>query len=107
MNGPLFDFLTRDLKRRKTVSGPQFHQTGYGRKFFEADLPRLIEALETIGENLSSGPEASLLEWHEVFNAADDLMPLWDREDVADDWTKEFVRLRDALETVRKSFSAK
>jgi len=30
----------------------QFHQTGYGRKFFDSDLPRLIRALEKIGKNL-------------------------------------------------------
>ena len=25
---------------------PQFHETGYGRKFFEAQLPQLIKAIE-------------------------------------------------------------
>ena len=32
--------------------GFEFHNTGYGRKFFEADLPRLIDALEKIAVEL-------------------------------------------------------
>jgi hypothetical protein len=28
--------------------GPEFHQTGYGRKFFEAQLPQLIRAIEEL-----------------------------------------------------------
>ena len=31
---------------------PQFHETMQGRKFFEADLPRLIKALEKIADEL-------------------------------------------------------
>jgi len=33
---------------------PQFHETGYGRKFFEADLPRLVRALERIATQLEA-----------------------------------------------------
>ena len=29
-----------------------FHQTGYGRKFFEADLPNLIKAINRVGDQL-------------------------------------------------------
>jgi hypothetical protein len=29
-----------------------FYATGYGRRFFESQLPRLIEALEKIGEEM-------------------------------------------------------
>ncbi len=32
---------------------PAFHETGYGRRFFESDLPRLVKALEVIGEQLA------------------------------------------------------
>ena len=28
--------------------GPQFYQTGYGRKFFEADLPRIAKGIERL-----------------------------------------------------------
>ncbi len=34
------------------MSGPQFFQTGYGRTFFSAQLPRLIRALESIASEL-------------------------------------------------------
>lgn len=30
----------------------EFHQTGYGRKFFEADLPKLIKAINRVGDQL-------------------------------------------------------
>ena len=30
----------------------EFHQTGYGRKFFEADLPKLIKAVNRLGNQL-------------------------------------------------------
>ncbi len=32
----------------------EFAQTGYGRKFFDSDLPRLVRALETIAEKLDT-----------------------------------------------------
>ena len=31
---------------------PQFHETGYGKKFFEYQLPKLIKAIEKIGAEL-------------------------------------------------------
>lgn len=31
---------------------PQLHETKYGRKLFESDLPRLIKAMEKIGKEL-------------------------------------------------------
>jgi len=31
---------------------PHFHETGYGRTFFEGQLPRLLKALETIADTL-------------------------------------------------------
>ena len=34
------------------MPGPQFFQTGYGRTFFSAQLPRLIRALESIASEL-------------------------------------------------------
>lgn len=30
------------------MNGPQFFQTGMGRKFYDSQLPRLIDALERI-----------------------------------------------------------
>lgn len=33
---------------------PQFHETGYGRRFFESDLPRLVRALERIATQLEA-----------------------------------------------------
>jgi hypothetical protein len=30
----------------------EFHNTGYGRKFFEHDLPSLIRAIEKVGREL-------------------------------------------------------
>ena len=29
---------------------PQFHETGYGKNFFQSQLPSLIQALEKIGD---------------------------------------------------------
>ena len=31
---------------------PQFHETGYGRKFFDRQLPDLIKAMERIADAL-------------------------------------------------------
>ena len=31
---------------------PHFHETVHGEKFFRSQLPRLIEALETLGKNV-------------------------------------------------------
>ena len=31
---------------------PEFHETGYGRKFFDGDLPKLIKAIEKVGREL-------------------------------------------------------
>jgi len=33
---------------------PQFHETGYGRIFFDSQLPRLIAALEKIAAHLET-----------------------------------------------------
>lgn len=30
----------------------EFYQTGYGKKFFESDLPKLVKALEKVGNEL-------------------------------------------------------
>lgn len=34
---------------------PQFHETGYGRAFFQAQLPQLINTLSAIGSELKRG----------------------------------------------------
>lgn len=34
------------------MSGPEFFQTGMGRKFYEHDVPRIAEALERIADIL-------------------------------------------------------
>lgn len=34
------------------MAGPEFHQTGYGRTFFEYQLPTLIKALTRLAEAL-------------------------------------------------------
>lgn len=34
------------------MAGPQFHETGYGRRFFDAQLPTLIETLGAIAHEL-------------------------------------------------------
>lgn len=31
---------------------PRFHETGYGRKFFERQLPELIEAIKRVADAL-------------------------------------------------------
>lgn len=32
----------------------QFHETGYGKRFFESQLPKLIKALERIADALEN-----------------------------------------------------
>lgn len=34
----------------KVVMGPQFYETGYGRAFFQSQLPNLIKALNRLAE---------------------------------------------------------
>jgi len=38
---------------------PNFHETGYGKRFFESQLPRLIEALESIASAAHAMTEAT------------------------------------------------
>ena len=37
------------------MSGPEFFQTRMGQKFYEADVPRMIKALERIADALEVG----------------------------------------------------
>lgn len=37
---------------------PKFHETLMGRKFYEADLPRAIKALESIAKSLGTIAES-------------------------------------------------
>ncbi len=34
------------------MTGPEFFQTGLGKKFYQADIPRIIHALESIAAEL-------------------------------------------------------
>lgn len=36
------------------MPGPEFHQTGYGRRFFESQLPDLIKGLNRVADSLES-----------------------------------------------------
>jgi hypothetical protein len=38
--------------------GPKFFETGYGRRFFDKQLPDLIAALEAIARELAAANEA-------------------------------------------------
>ena len=40
----------------------QFHETGYGRRFFESQLPKLIKALERIADSLEKMQEPLIME---------------------------------------------
>ena len=37
--------------------GPQFHETGYGRTFFQSQLPNLIKALNRLAEAMEKQNE--------------------------------------------------
>lgn len=37
--------------------GPEFYQTGYGKRFFEAQLPRLINAIERLADAVEKQKE--------------------------------------------------
>jgi branched-subunit amino acid aminotransferase/4-amino-4-deoxychorismate lyase len=37
-------------RRQETAMGPQFFETGYGRRFFDSQLPRLTAALERLAD---------------------------------------------------------
>jgi len=47
-------WIAGTMKKEAKMSGPEFHQTGYGRKFFEAQLPQLIKAIEDLAENVKN-----------------------------------------------------
>jgi hypothetical protein len=42
------------------MTGPQFFQTGYGRRFFDAQLPQLIKNLGRIADALEAKPEVTV-----------------------------------------------
>ena len=44
-------------QRRQTM--PQFHETLRGKKFFEADLARLIKALERVADQIEQANQSS------------------------------------------------
>jgi hypothetical protein len=37
-------------RRQETAMGPQFFETGYGRRFFDSQLPRLLATLERLAD---------------------------------------------------------
>lgn len=37
--------------------GPQFHETGYGRDFFQSQLPNLIKAIDRLADALEKQNE--------------------------------------------------
>ena len=39
------------------VMGPQFHETGYGRRFFLSQLPNLIKALNRLADAMEKQNE--------------------------------------------------
>jgi hypothetical protein len=39
------------------MAGPEFHQTGYGRRFFEAQLPDLIRGINRLAEAIEESNE--------------------------------------------------
>lgn len=44
---------------------PEFHETVYGKRFFESQLPKLIKALERIADALEKQNEPILKEENE------------------------------------------
>ncbi len=60
------------------MSGPQFFQTGIGRKFYEADIPAILKAMNRIADALEAkqtivqcncaqddGQNIAVIRWHE------------------------------------------
>ena len=45
--------IAGSMKKEDKMSGPEFHQTGYGRRFFDAQLPQLIKAIEEMASNVA------------------------------------------------------
>ena len=41
------------------MSGPQFFQTGYGKRYYDSQLPSLIRALERIADALEENNKRS------------------------------------------------
>jgi len=41
----------------KVVMGPQFHETGYGRTFFQSQLPNLIKAINRLADAMEKQNE--------------------------------------------------
>ena len=44
-------WMAGTMKKEDRMSGPEFFQTGYGRRFFDGQLPQLISALERLGNS--------------------------------------------------------
>lgn len=41
----------------KVIMGPQFHETGYGKTFFQSQLPCLIKAINRLAEAIEKHNE--------------------------------------------------
>lgn len=51
---------------------PQFQETGYGRKFFEDDLPRLVRAIERIAALLEAANNTDKLNANKLHRRSED-----------------------------------
>lgn len=47
---------------------PQFHETGYGQRFYNGQLPNLIDALEKIGKEMQRANDLKEKEMKETEN---------------------------------------
>ena len=56
------------------MSGPKFFQTGMGHKFFEGDIPKIVEALQSISRSLRAQADPLPLEAWDLGLILDALM---------------------------------
>ena len=99
--GPTMKWLKDGVK--ETDDMLDFYKTKGGRQFFDRDVVNISLALQAIAKQMKRKEAGSCSrEMLELFNAAEALIPLWERQDVADEWDGDFNRLHKALGAVRK-----
>ncbi len=78
------------------MAGIEFHNTRYGHAFFEHQLPTLTRNIGRLADEMKRLNDRNEIDHLNLLEAATAIMPLWDREDVAEVYDEEFA----CLETV-------
>jgi len=84
-----------------------FHHSQYGRAFFEHQLPTLTRNIGRLADEMKRLNDRNEIDHLPLIDAAKAVLPLWDREDVADTFDEEFACLTQVIEKMERMIGKK